>query len=769
MKRRQASCLAAPALLLGVAMTAEAAPATGAVRAEALSDTLSLLVEARINGKPVEGLIGLDILADGCARIETAALRMAGLYAGNADAACLQSVDGIDYTLDRHAARLDIFFAEAPERRRTFFPKQTYAPPVSGIMGGYSLSGQRIDDGRREMVNAFGDLSTTLHTPLGRVQNDMIASYGDDAFRVRRLVTVFERDFPGSMTRLSLGDSFTRAPRWGRNAAFAGVQYGTDFSMDPSDGWRPYRTFQALLREQSQVDVRVNGAVRRRQSVEPGYSNFDIVPESGLNEVEIIIHEANGLSRIEDFSFFASSEALGEGITDYSVAVGVPRSFRGMASEYDDSLLASGMVRHGLSDRLTAEAYGELAQEAGLLGGGGQISAGRIGLLSLSVGISRTDDGETGRILSAGFERNTRRASVQLQARLADPDYTDSVSTLGAPFPDRSIRASGGIYTDAGSFRASYTEEQDKVLRDRRFLSFGWEKPFRKDRVSLALSAYQDFERDETGFAINLRASFGAFHGGGGYQSADGRKVSTVQLSRLRQPGETVQWAVRAADGDGGGVYQGDVAADLGMADLIVSAGKFGAASQVMTNLRGGFAAMPGRMALQKQTTGAAAVVRMPQLKGVAIYKDNRVIAVTGEDGVALIPEVRPYQVNTLSLRPEDIPLEYDLRDFSVRFLPGRGLSQIHFDVSRDTSLAFNVRLADGAVLPPGTRVELVGSGVVCPVGFQGRVYCPVVEEEDAIAITLPAGRYVQTVEEVRARGELQMRPGTGLKLAGVD
>ena len=189
---------------------------------------------------------------------------------------------------------------------------------------------------------------------------------------MRRIQTVYERDFPETLTRLSLGDTFTRAPGWGRIGAIAGIQYGTDFSMDPDDSWRPYRTFQALLRQQSEVDVRVNGALRHKQSVDPGFNDFQITPEAGLNEVEVTIREAGGLSRIEDYSFFASPESLASGVTDYSISLGAPRRFRGTSSEYDGSLLASGLVRRGVSDAFTAEAYSELGDGAGLLGGGGR-------------------------------------------------------------------------------------------------------------------------------------------------------------------------------------------------------------------------------------------------------------------------------------------------------------------------------------------------------------------------------------------------------------
>ena len=92
-----------------------------------------------------------------------------------------------------------------------------------------------------------------------------------------------------------------------------------------------------------------------------------------------------------------------------------------------------------------------------------------------------------------------------------------------------------------------------------------------------------------------------------------------MQLGQSRLPGERVQWAARAADGDAGTLYQGDLVADLGTADVLLNAGVFGENSQVMAGARGGFVWMTGRVSMQRQTTGASAIVRMPELMGVPL------------------------------------------------------------------------------------------------------------------------------------------------------
>ncbi|OYW86804.1 MAG: hypothetical protein B7Z22_05890, partial [Hyphomonas sp. 32-62-5] len=175
MKRWGKYGLAALALVHGGAMAGLADPAIGAVPSAMVPDVLSLLVEISINGKVSDDLVGLDLVSSECTRIETAPLVEAGVYSGGAKTACLESISGLEYRLDQKAARIDVYAAAPPPPRRIGFQPENLARPVSGIVGGYGLSAQRVDVGGEDVINGFGDLSLTLHTPQGRIQNDMIA------------------------------------------------------------------------------------------------------------------------------------------------------------------------------------------------------------------------------------------------------------------------------------------------------------------------------------------------------------------------------------------------------------------------------------------------------------------------------------------------------------------------------------------------------------------------------------------------------------------
>lgn len=769
MTKLKAYGLAAFVWLFVAFAPAHAAPALIPPEATGALGNSALLVEVYVNGQATVTLAMLRTRADGCDEMETAALRGAGLYEGAEAEICLQALETVAYLLDRESARIDVFAESlAPEASGHAGRQRKYARELTGLIGQYGLSVQRVEDPAETYENGFADLSLTLHTGAGRLLNDVVASWDGGETDVQRLATAYERDFPDSMTRLVIGDSFTRAPRWGRLSAFAGVQYGTDFSMDPEQTYRPYRTFQTLLRQQSEIDVRVNGALRERTSVGAGFSEIEVNPEAGLNDVEIAIRDGTGLTRIEEMSFFAPADSLARGVSDYSVSIGVPRRFDGLRSEYGTSLLASGLVRRGLSDSVTAEAQGEIGSGAATAGAGAQVAAGQVGVLNVSASLSENDAGARGHLVSLGLERNTRRGSLQLQARVADPEYTDAAAEAGADFPDVSLRASAGVYTPAGSFRTSYSELRDKALPDRRFVSAGWEKSVSGNQIILAINGFCDLEQDESGLTVSLRINTERYSVRASRDRMSGVNSEAVDVSRLRQAGERLQWSVQTVNSDAGTAAQGSLQADLGAAEAFLHGGSFGDTKEISAGVRGGFTAVGRKVVLARQTTPATARVHAPGLAGVPVYQDNRKVAVFDEHGEAVIAGVRPFEVNRLSLRPDDVPLTYELASFDLDFVPRRGISEVSFGLARGSSLAFTVILPDGQFLAAGSLVELTGTGVTCPAGMDGRVYCAAASNPETVLVHTPVGTFKETVSALRRTGRMLLGAPAELKYAVV-
>ena len=730
----------------------------------------SLLLELHVNGNVQNGLIELEKAKGSCHSVSTQPLAHAGVYSGKAASACLETIPGIDYRIDRAAAILHVFTRTDPKLKSVnAVGLRTYLPPEPGVIGTYSLSVQHVHDGEMSEWNGFGNLALSFHAPEGRIENDLVLVLSGGESRLTRLRTVYERDFPNRLTSLSLGDSFTRTPNWGRAVPFAGIQYGTDFSMDPDGSYRPFQVLEALLRDEAQVDISLNGNVRKYHGVQPGSTEFGLTPQTGLNDVELVIRENTGITRIENFSFFTSPTSLSEGRSDYVFSLGMPRRYVGVDSEYLETVMGSFYHRYGVSDYMTTENFAEFGQSGLMLGTGAQISHSSLGLFRISGAMSRSSEVGSGALVSVGYERNTRNANVQLQARFAEDNFQDVVNAFDVPFPDRTLRASIGVATDYGSFRATFQDERDADLRDRSFLSLSWDKPLPDRGAALFSSAYHDLQSDESGLTLGFRMQLGNVTGQINRTEYSGGDATNLQLSGISGVGDQLHWTLHASDGSIVDTLQGHASYISDSTEAFASAGSYGDVKQAAVGLRGTIAFAGGEMKLARHSGTSSALVDTKGVEGVEIYHDGRPVGATNEKGLLLVSNLRAYEANRLSVRPDALSLDYELDDFDQTVRPMRGIVRVGFDIQQTNSLAFTIIQPDGTPYPMGAFAKVVETGEFCPVGYDGRAFCERVLDRHTIEVQAPYGYFVRSASALRANPLMRLINDQELRVASSE
>jgi outer membrane usher protein len=101
---------------------------------------------------------------------------------------------------------------------------------------------------------------------------------------------------------------------------------------------------------------------------------------------------------------------------------------------------------------------------------------------------------------------------------------------------------------------------------------------------------------------------------------------------------------------------------------------------------------------------------------------DNQPVARTDSNGVALVPNLRSFDVNRLSIDPLQLPLDAALTDSQVQIVPPyRSGNVVRFPVQRVHSGVFRLRRADGGPVPAGAVVKFQGEEF--PVGLEGLTY----------------------------------------------
>jgi len=115
----------------------------------------------------------------------------------------------------------------------------------------------------------------------------------------------------------------------------------------------------------------------------------------------------------------------------------------------------------------------------------------------------------------------------------------------------------------------------------------------------------------------------------------------------------------------------------------------------------------------------------VPGIAGLEVLRDGQPAGRTDSAGRLLVAGLRPFESNTLTLVPEDLPPTAMIASDKLIVRPfSHGILSAVMGVAALESRLFTLRLAVDAVVPAGASVSLAGQ--TFPVGAQGIAQLPV-------------------------------------------
>ena len=141
-------------------------------------------------------------------------------------------------------------------------------------------------------------------------------------------------------------------------------------------------------------------------------------------------------------------------------------------------------------------------------------------------------------------------------------------------------------------------------------------------------------------------------------------------------------------------------------------------------DFEGSIAALGGGVYLGNRIDDAFAVVDA-KAPNVVVYQDNRPVGTTDRQGKILVPNLRSYQRNTLSIDARNLPVDVDAASTQQTVAPvDRSGVLVDFGVKTGVQAAIVVLVgADGKPLPAGAQGTLQPGKDSFVVGYDGRAY----------------------------------------------
>jgi outer membrane usher protein len=406
-------------------------------------------------------------LLNGTLWASDATLRQIGvtLPGGTPNPVRLNSLEGatINYDQETQAVNITVPLALLRSSRQVLDHADTTVTQASaspGIVLDYNLFGTQSTQGFSSLsaftdFRAFDNLGVFESTALS--QTGYGTTTGPD--RIVQLDTSWTSSFPNRLLTLRIGDTLTASTSWSRSTRIAGIQFGSNFSLQPYLVTTPLAQFVGSATLPSQVQLYIDGIQRYSGAVAPG--QFQLNPVAGISgagTANLVLTDALGHVSNYEFSLYSSPQLLQKGLTDWSVELGSVRENYGLQSfDYGGQPIASETWEHGFTNGFTAESHTEATYGLVDVGIGGEVLLGSSGgILSGSIAYS-SNHGTDGEQFGLGYSWNNTLFSVSFNGLYATPEYSDIATLYGPPPPTLTLTAAGGgEYRQAWQYRGEF-------------------------------------------------------------------------------------------------------------------------------------------------------------------------------------------------------------------------------------------------------------------------------------------------------------------------
>jgi outer membrane usher protein len=714
------------------------------------------------------------------------------------DIVMLNTIPNLKYDFD---PRLQKISFTVPEKYRAARVYDLGSEPVTAKMRGvsswgallnYDLSGSAGSaSGLRTFTYDGSTLSLEgrLFSPFGTVdQTAYVSSAPGMESKIYRLNTTFEHSDQDRAITYRAGDITTNGLPWTRSVRLGGIQAFNNFNLrsDQIQSVMPSLRGTALV--PSTVDVYINNIRMLSQDVGAGPFALSNIPQiTGSGNAELVLRDSSGNEVKTVVPFYSAPSLLRPGMTDWSFEAGLPRLSYGSGEDiYLLYPVASGTLRRGITDWLTAQGHIEIGKTIVNGSAGAAISLANKGILGLAVSGSKSDYG-TGLQGYASFDTTILGVNISLGTQRAFADYYDVAAvTANLNLLDASTLQSSYGYIGSlsqailtGTTTTSYSSYMSsRPSRTSDHISLGIPLPFDKNtslgasfinsadylgtksrvvqaslsrafpfNISTFITAYRDFGTTKsTGIFAGLNmplGKYGNFSASGVRSGDNGVSLSeNISINQGPNPGN-FSWQINDSEnGKANGGYRGaQMSYKTNYATIVGTVGGGSSSAAGALELRGSVATMGGHVVAGNWIDDGFAIVTTGT-PGVQVSYEHQPIGKTDWRGSLLLPSLRSYEKNSIAVDPSTLPVDAQFETMEKVVAPAdHGGVLVDFALRSDAQSALVTLVqSDGSVVPSGATGK-TGSGEPFFVGYDGLAYINGLGRQNTVEITTEKGK----------------------------
>lgn len=696
--------------------------------------------------------------------LREASLNEEALRAVKAESDCVEVVSlspDIKATFSFSDQRLDIEVPQMLIQRtaRGAVDPVLWDSGIPSMLLGYDANYYESANGRRESRAVYAGMQFGLNYGLWHFRHQGALSWSEDKKRAWSTVRRYlERDITSIRSRLTIGDAFTDGSLFD-TFSFRGVQLRSDDSMWP-DSQRGYApVVRGVARTNARVEVWQNGVMLYNTTVNPGAFDInDLYPTGYGGDLDVRVYEADGSVNTFEVPWASGARLLRPGMLRYDLVAGELRNVNLSFIPY----VVQGTLQYGLKNDLTLYGGGLRARDysAVMLGS----SVGTVfGAFALDVTDARTGAADyrqkgvrlrlsyskslpgTGSSLSVVASRSFSAGYLELQDGMKFNNayrFNRDDSTLAERQKSRlSVTLNQGLAASWGQLYASgYIHDYwHKSGVDTQY-QIGYSNNYKRLNYGLSVGRSRSISgQHETQYLLSFSLPLGRSDAtllsmDTVWQEKMGAS-SRVSLSGQSGEGSLLSWGLGAnRDSQNKSSANASMAYRTPYALLKGSATKSNGYRSAFAGISGTAVAVADGVALSPYRGTTMAVISAPGARGA------KVLSLSGVEvnswGLAVMPWLRPYSMNTVGLDLLGLPEDVELLSSSKKVVPRAGsVVKVAFETRKGTSILIAASDAQGNTLPFGASVLDSKGASIGMVTQGGKIYARLPEGESILKV----------------------------------
>ncbi|MBW2254515.1 MAG: fimbrial biogenesis outer membrane usher protein [Deltaproteobacteria bacterium] len=639
-------------------------------------------------------------------------------------------------------------------------PENIYEPEERSVLLNYGLSISGADDAFVQRVDLNHDLA--LREGPAHFLTEGTLSYAAESTAYVRLMSQIVWDDRVSLRRMTAGDFFARSGPLGSQVLLGGVSIARNPDIDPYLITYPTLELQGAAATPSEVDVYVDGLLIHRERISPG--PFTLLNPSrfeGAGAIEVVIRDAFGREERIRQPFYMAEQLLERGTHEYSYDLGlIRREFGTESFSYGDGAL-SAFHRYGLTDHVTVGMAAEATTAFLNLSPRLSWKWNSYGNFDLSVAGSTGTEAHRGWAAGIEYHYLNRFLTWGLRLHGFTPHYARLQTTFDDDRPRFQAHIRLGVFVPKlGSLSLMQETNWLYAGDDREVTTLSY-----SGRVTRDLSLYahlRHYEKDEpeTSFQLDLLYyPWRRVRTSAGYRESGAARAVTVGVKDNPPLGEGYgYWADLdwSQTGDAhsfsfspGGQWNNPYSIVRGDVEVSYIDGKVVPAYRA--SLSGALSWVGRRPRASRPIRDGFAVVKVGELRDIRVMRNSNVIGTTNRRGEIVVPELTSFYDNQVSVRGEDVPIEFALSSMEQYVSPPqRGVACVVFNAAHIQPVIGRLQVRDGTGTSALEYQEFtVRAGDVVlqtQTAYQGEFYIDISEADERQSVQLGCHHLAQGI-----------------------